>query len=152
MKLRTTLAATALSAVALAAPVTVIAATGGTGATEKLSLKAVITVTDGKYSGPVTGDPFGKGTATYTVKVDGTTQTAKYTATFPKGSISGVAVVESKDLGGGKLTYDGTISITKGTKAFKGVQAKGQKVTGSAVGGKITLKITGKVTFPVTTR
>ena len=152
MKLRTTFAAAALSAVALAAPVSVVAATGGTGVTKKLDLKATINFKDGKYSGPVTGDPFGKGTATYTVKVDGTTQTAKYTATFPKGSISGVAVVQSTDLGGGKLTYDGTISITKGTKAFKGVTAKGQKVTGSANGGTIKLTITGKVKFPVTTR
>ncbi|HEY8582730.1 MAG TPA: hypothetical protein VIL49_07275 [Capillimicrobium sp.] len=151
MRLLTTVAGTALATLALAAPAAV-AAQDGTGATVKVALKATIQgQDDGTFGGPVSGKPFGKGNAVYTVKANGDQQTAKYTATFKGGSIKGVAVVTATPVGDeGELSYKGTLDVNSGTGDFKGVKAKGLKVTGSASGGVITLDVKGKAKFPVT--
>lgn len=154
MKLASTaraLLATASLALVAGAPAQ---AQDGTGATVKVALKATIEAQDGGgFGGPVVGKPFGKGDAEYTVKSNGDEQTATYTATFKKGSISGKAVVTGTPIDGtDDLSYKGTLDVSKGTGDFKGVKAKGLKVTGTASGGVIKLKIAGKAKFPVTAR
>jgi hypothetical protein len=99
-------------------------------------------------TGPVTGNPFGKGSFRSRSVVQHTSPLrikTTLTATYKKGTI----VFKGK---GGYVgsTFKATVDVSRGTGAYAKAKGKKLKVTDRARNGVDTLKLKGKITYPET--
>lgn len=133
------LALTAGSAVAVAATRSV-SVTANLKTTERDGLRAT-------QKGPVTVTPLGKGTLTLKTFIQKGRITASFTARIGRSTIRGKATgrVEVE----GRMSYDGTATVTGGTGRFKDARARGLKFTGTApLNGRTSqIRLRGKLTY-----